>query len=73
MKIVKLESKHSNIETNSLNGNLMIWAKDNTKHVGMYVASNIREASQIAQTLDHFIETGKKKKFTANREYLKEV
>jgi hypothetical protein len=64
------ESKGSLVEKNHLNGQWMVWAKDQNAHQGMYACGSLRDASQMAQTIDHFVTTGQRKTFTAKLKYL---
>jgi len=58
------ESKHAQAETNPLNNNIMVWAKDKRKHYSMYACKGWKAARQMMKTMDHYIDTGKIKAFS---------
>ena len=52
----------------------MVWAPDHPE-VGMYDCASLRDAAQMAKTVNYYIETGKRKAFTGpvNKELIWEI
>lgn len=69
------ESKHVTAQLNPLTMDYLLKPKDGatrlTGHV--YACCGFSRASQMAQTMDHYEDTGEQKAFPVNRDYLKAV
>jgi len=68
------ETKHTEVKQNPLTGDYLVIPKPEVQQLSCpYSCPTIRRASQMAQTMDHYEETGERKAFPVNLQYLKKV
>ena len=74
MKVETYKTKHTLIQKNPLTGDYLLTALDGANSNRLqhqnYYATSKGFASQMAQTMDHYEETGDKKQFPVNLRYI---
>lgn len=77
MKAETYKTKHTLVQKNPLTGNFLLTPLDEANSQRLkgqnYFADDKKGASQMAQTMDHYEETGEKKAFKSNLRYLGEA
>lgn len=62
---------HTQVQRNPLTGDYFVSPRPGCARLDLpYICLNLRSASQMAQTMDHYEETGERKTFPVSLKYL---